>query len=111
MSWGNLKMIHEICDEPEYARDGYGERTGDAGAAYQEGYRRGFAEAMKEASGGYGHRDRMPDGYGERHMMPPYYPEYPAMGMREHYDPMGMRGDYPDDMGERRRRRANGQWY
>ena len=49
MSWGNLKMIHEICDEPEYARDGYGERTGDAGAAYQEGYRRGFAEAMKEA--------------------------------------------------------------
>lgn len=51
----------------------------------------------------------MTDGYGERRMMPPYYPEYPAMGMREHYDPMGMRGDYPDDMGERRR--ANGQWY
>lgn len=99
-------MIHEICDEPEYGRDGYGERAGDTGMAYQEGYRKGFADAMKEVSGGYGHRD----GYGERRM--PYgYPRYPEMGMREHYDPnMGMRDDY-DEMGERRRRRANGQWY
>ena len=120
MSWGNLKMIHEVCDDREYGRDGYGERAGDAGAAYREGYRRGFAEAMKEVSGAYGNRestgaygqrDRMTDGYGERRMTPPYYPEYPTMGMREHYDPMGMRGDYPDEMGERRRRRANGQWY
>lgn len=111
MSWGNLKMIHEVCDDREYGRDGYGERAGDAGAAYREGYRRGFAEAMKEVSGAYGQRDRMTDGYGERRMTPPYYPEYPAMGMREHYDPMGMRGDYPDEMGDRRRRRANGQWY
>lgn len=50
MSWGNLRMIHEVCDEREYGRDGYGERAGNAGMAYQEGYRRGFAEAMKEVS-------------------------------------------------------------
>lgn len=118
MSWGNLKMIHEVCDDVDYSREMMGERVGDAGMAYQEGYRKGFADAMREVSGGYGQRDRMPSGYGERRMpdgygerhMPPYYPEYPAMGMREHYDPMmGMR-DYPDEMGERRRRRANGQY-
>lgn len=109
MSWNNLKMIHEVCDEPEYGRDGYGERAGDASMAYQEGYRKGFADAMREVSG-YGQRDRMPQAYGERHM-PPYYPEYPMMGMREHMDPtMGEREGYDPYMGERRRRRANGQY-
>lgn len=100
MNWGNLKMIHEMCDEPEY----FGERASDAGMAYQEGYRKGFADAMREASG-YGQRERMPESYGERR----YYPE---PGMRETRDPyMGMRDGYQDDMGERRRRRSNGQWY
>ena len=104
MSWNNLKMIHEICDEG-YAREGFGERVGDARMAYQEGYRKGFADAMRETSGGYGQRDRMPDNYGERRFTS-YFPEYPAMGMRENFDPyMG-----PDEMGERRRRRANGQY-
>ena len=39
-------------------------------------------------------------GYGERRMMPPYYPD---MGFRDPY--------MDDDMGERRRRRANGRYY
>ena len=108
MSWGNLKMIHEVCDE-DYGREGFGERVGDAGTAYQEGYRKGFADAMREV-GGYGQRGRMPENYGERRFEP-YYPEYPAMGMRDIRDPyIGTRGDYPDGMGERSRRRANGQY-
>lgn len=112
MSWNNLKMIHEI-DEPGYDREQMGERVGDASMAYQEGYRKGFADAMREVShSGYGQRDTeymQQRGYNERRI-PPYYPEYPAMGMREHLDPtMGMRDPY-DEMGERRRRRSNGQY-
>lgn len=91
-------MIHEHDDD-------YGERMDEeVRAAYEAGCRKGYEKAMREQGM-----------MGERRMMPPYYPEYTAMGMREHYDPMmGMRGDYrsdyPDDMGERRRRRANGQY-
>ena len=114
MSWNNLKMIHEVCDEPEYGRERMNERVGDASMAYQEGYRKGFADAMRESGKGeYGNRDNeyySQRGYGERRITP-YYPEYPAMGMREHIDPMmGMRDPYYDDMGERRRRRSNGQY-
>lgn len=99
--WDNLRMIHEY-DE------GYGERMDEElRAAYEAGCRKGYEKAMREQGM-----------MGERRM-PPYYPEYPAMGMREHYDPtMGMRGDYrgdyrgeySEDMGERRRRRSNGQF-
>lgn len=112
MGWNELKMIHEMCDEPDYSRDGFGLRAGDAGMAYQEGYRKGFSDAMREVSGRSGYRE----GYrndgsrgsymGERRM--PGFPEPPVMDFREHYDPMDMR-DY-DDMGERRRRDSRGRY-
>lgn len=86
--WNNLRMIHEHDDD-------YGERMDEeVRAAYEAGCRKGYEKAMREQGM-----------MGERRMMPPYYPEYPAMGMRGDY-----RGDYPDDMGERRRRRSNGQY-
>ena len=56
----------------------------------------GYEKARQEMTG-----ERGGYGYGERRI-PPYYPEYP-MGMRG--------GDDYDDMGERRRRRSNGQYY
>ncbi len=80
-----------------YDRSGFGMRDEEVERAYREGCRHGYEKAMREAKEMTGQRG----GYGERRMMPPQYPEYP-MGFRESYD---------DDMGERRRRRANGQWY
>ena len=69
--------------------------------AYREGCRHGYEKAMREMHGGMGFRGE--GGYngggsysdmGERRM-PGYFPEYPRM----------------DEMGERRRRRANGEFY
>ncbi len=84
-------------DRDDYGRGGFGMREGDeVERAYREGCKHGYEKARQEMMGQRG-------GYGERRMMPPYYPEYP-MGMRG--------GDYDyDDMGERRRRRSNGQFY
>ena len=84
-------------DRDDYGRGGFGMRESDeAERAYREGCRHGYEKARQEMMGQRG-------GYGERRMMPPYYPEYP-MGMRG--------GDYDyEDMGERHRRRSNGQFY
>ena len=85
----------EIMEESDdYGRNGFGMREDEVERAYREGCKKGYEKAKREMMGERG-------GYGERRM-PPYYPEYP-MGMRG--------GDYGEDMGERRRRRANGQWY
>ena len=85
----------EIMEESDdYGRGGFGMRDDEVERAYREGCRKGYEKARREMTGQRG-------GYGERHI-PPYYPEYP-MGMRG--------GDYDDEMGERRRRRSNGQWY
>lgn len=88
----NYWEIMEGSDD--YGRGGFGMRDDEVERAYREGCRNGYEKARREMTGQRG-------GYGERHM-PPYYPEYP-MGMRG--------GDYDDEMGERRRRRSNGQWY
>ena len=90
----------------EEGRDDYGRGFGMRGGseleeAYREGCRHGYEKAMREMHGGMGFRGE--GGYnggvsysdmGERRM-PGYFPEYPRM----------------DEMGERRRRRANGEFY
>ena len=81
----------------EYGRD-FGMRSGEAEAAYKQGFeegcRHGYKKAMIEAREDMGFRGGYGGGsYGNR--MPGYLPEDP----------------WPDDMGERRRRRANGQFY
>lgn len=87
----------EIMEESDdYGRNGFGMREDEVERAYREGCKKGYEKARQEMMG-----ERGGYGYGERRM-PPYYPEY-QMGMRG--------GDYGEDMGERRRRRANGQWY
>lgn len=87
----------------EYGRD-FGMRSGEAEMAYKQGYeegcRHGYRKAMMEAREDMGFRDNYGGGsqgmrggsYGNR--MPGYLPE----------------DTWPDDMGERRRRRANGQY-
>ena len=82
-------------DRDDYERNGFGMRDDEVDRAYREGCKKGYEKAKREMMGERG-------GYGERRM-PPYYPEYT----------MGTRGGEPDydDMGERRRRRSNGQWY
>lgn len=98
----------------EEGRDGYGRdfgmRSGETETAYRQGYeegcRHGYKKAMMEAREDMAFRDNYGGGsqgmrggsygggsYGNR--MPGYLPEDP----------------WPDDMGERRRRRANGQFY
>lgn len=81
----------------DYGR-GFGTREGESEVemAYREGCRHGYRKAMEELHGGMGFRGG--DGMGERRMTgypEPMYREIPPY----------------DDMGERRRRRANGQWY
>ena len=100
----------------EEGRDDYGRGFGmrDGGEleeAYREGCRHGYEKAMREARGGmgfreeegYGNRDgygsRGGYGMGERRMMPGY-PE-----------PMYREMPPYDGMGERRRRRSNGEFY
>ena len=86
----------------DYGRD-FGMRGGEAEEAYRQGYkegcRHGYEKAMMESRASMGYRDNGGQGgygggsYGNR--MPGYLPEDPWM----------------DDMGERRRRRSNGQFY
>lgn len=85
----------EILEErDDDGRDGFGLRNANGSErAYKEGFRHGYERAKEEMTGQRG-------GYDERR----HYPEWP-MGQRGGYD-----YDY-DDMGERRRRRGNGQWY
>lgn len=96
----------------EEGRDGYDREMGFRGTdpeneAYMEGCRHGYMKAMKEVHGDmgerrgrmgyredYGGRGGYMDNYGERRMGE-YLPE----------------GPYMDWMSERRRRRANGQFY
>ena len=89
----------------DYGR-GFGMREGgsDVEMAYREGCKHGYHKAMEEMQGGMGFRgdegygDRGGYGMGERRMTgytEPMYREMPP------YDEMGMR----------RRRRANGKWY
>lgn len=97
-TWGIIEQGYD-----EYGRD-MGFRGADPEEeAYKEGCRHGYMKAMKEIHGDMGerggrmgYRDRYgSDGsYGERRF-PGYLPESP----------------YMDEMGERRRRRANGQFY
>ena len=88
----------------------FGMRGGETEEAYRQGYeagcRHGYKKAMMETREDMGFRGNYGSGqqsmgnrsyggssYGNR--MPGYLPEDP----------------WPDDMGERRRRRANGQFY
>lgn len=96
MSWKNLRIIHED--------DGFGMRDDELREAYMEGCRRGYEKAMSEMRRGMGFREGGP-AMGERGDFP-YGPDYPAMGFR---DEQPVRDDTA--MGERRRRRSNGQWY
>ena len=77
----------EILEEgrDDYGR-GFGMRGDEVEEAYKEGCRHGYEKAMREIHGDMGFRERR---------YPGYFPEYPRM----------------DDMGERRRRRANGEFY
>lgn len=103
-----------ILDEwrDDYERS-FGMRDDDVEESYKEGCRHGYEKAMREMqgreigcrnnggsrSGGYSGSDM-----GERRM-PGYLPEYPMYGERHGMPPYG------DEMGERRRRRANGEFY
>ena len=110
-----MGMWSILEDRDDYGR-GFGMRD-SAEEAYREGCKHGYEKAMREMQGGgmgfreggnsgsnYGNRGgygkRGEYGMGERRMYPPFYPEYPMMGMRE-----------DEEMGERRRRRSNGQFY
>ena len=80
----------------------FGVRGDEVEEAYKEGCRKGYEKAMREMRGEMGFRDggRSYSGGGSSSGMderryPGYFPEYPRM----------------DDMGERRRRRANGEFY
>lgn len=82
-----------------YGRD-FGMRGGESEQAYRQGFedgcRHGYRKAMMEAHEDMGFRSGRPYGggsYGNR--MPGYQPDDP----------------WPDDMGERRHRRASGQFY
>ena len=107
-------MIMGMWSILEEGRDDYGRGFGmrDGGEieeAYREGCRHGYEKAMNEMWGGMGFRESGNysggngygnRGYGERYdmgerRMPGYFREYPRM----------------DEMGERRRRRANGEFY
>ena len=88
--WNMLEIIHE--DE----RDGFGMRGGDElESAYRKGCEHGYRKAMEEMRGGMGFREGGYGGGSSRMGERFDYPSYP----------------YMDEMGERRRRRANGQWY
>ena len=91
----------------EEGRDGYGRDFGmrggdDAEMAYKQGFeegcRHGYKKAMMESRGSMGYRDGGGQGgYGGgsySNRMPGYLPEE----------------QWPDEMGERRRRRANGPY-
>lgn len=86
----------------DYGR-GFGMREGgsEVETAYREGCRYGYEKAMREMQVGMGFRDN--SGYGSR-----------GYGMGERrmtYEPMYREMPPYDDMGERRRRRANGEFY
>ncbi len=107
MSWKDLKMIHEVDDEEQY----FGMRE-EAEEAYKEGCKHGFMKALKKLKElGY----RIPQELknqemGERMMQREDEDYDDDMGMRGGYSySQGQRGG--DGMGERRRRRSNGQWY
>lgn len=85
----------------DYGR-GFGMRGDEVEEAYKEGCRKGYEKAMREMRGEMGFRDggRSYSGGGSSSGMderryPGYFPEYPRM----------------DEMGERRRRRSNGEFY
>ena len=107
MSWKNLRMIHEVDDD---AQD-FGMRN-ETEEAYKEGCKHGFMKALKKLKElGY----RIPSELkmhemGERRMDPEETDYDEEMGMRDGYSySQGQRGS--EGMGERRRRRSNGQWY
>lgn len=81
----------------DYDRD-MGFRSVEEEEAYKEGCRHGYRKAMMEMQDDMGERrsygNRGGGYYGDRRMQD-YQSENP----------------YMDDMGERRRRRSNGQWY
>ena len=108
MSYRNLKLIHEIDDEQE---GGLGLRD-EVEDAYEEGCRHGFEKALKKLKKlGYRVPPELTQGMGERTMQR-------DMGVDDEDDDMGDRGDYGqrgrgysgEGMGERRRRRSNGQY-
>lgn len=86
----------------DYGR-GFGMRDGgsEEEMAYREGFRHGYEKAMHEVQGGMGYREN--SGYGNR-----------GYGMGERrmmQEPMYREMPPYDDMGERRRRRSNGEFY
>lgn len=108
MSYRNLKLIHEIDDEQE---GGFGLRD-EVEEAYEEGCRHGFEKALKKLKKlGYRVPPELTQGMAERMMQR-------DMSMDDDDDDMGERGGYGqrgggysgEGMGERRRRRSNGQY-
>ena len=93
----------EILEEGrgEYDRD-FGMRSGNPmEEAYKEGFRHGYEKAMREMQGGGSYSGG--SDMSERRM-PGYFPEYPIYSERRSAQPYG------EDMSERRRRRANGEF-
>ena len=102
MGW---KMIEQIRDEFRNESD-MGLREVSADPSYrmgmEEGYRRGYADAMSEATRSGSYRERMPrDSYRRGG-------DFPMSGFRG--DPYDREDDYEYDMGERRRRDSRGRY-
>ena len=106
---GMWRILDEGRDDYERS---FGMRDDDVEEAYKEGCRHVYEKAMRKMQGGeMGYRNgggSRSGGYsgsdmGERRM-PGYFPEYPVYNERRDSQPYG------DDMGERRRRRANGEF-
>lgn len=102
----------------EQGRDEYGRDMGFRGMdpeeeAYKEGCRHGYEKAMREMQGSMGERMGYHEDYGERggygNRGGGSYGERRRPGYLSEGPYMGYRGD--DEMGERRRRRSNGQFY
>ena len=87
---GSDMGLREVSNDPSY-------RMG-----LEEGYRRGYADAMSEATRSGSYRERMPrDSYRRGG-------NYPMSGFRG--EPYDREDDYEYDMGERRRRDSRGRY-
>lgn len=110
MNYKNLKLIHEIDDEQEV---GFGQRD-EAEEAYAEGCRHGYQKALKKLKQlGYRVPPELAQGMGERMMQREVPMDDDDDDMGERGGGYGQRGeDYSgSDMGQRRRRRSNGQYW
>lgn len=95
--------IREDYDD-DYGRS-FGMRSDEYEQGFKDGCRHGYEKAMQRINGSMGYRqgengENYGSSMGERRM-PGYFPESPMYREMPPYD----------EMGERRRRRSNGQFY